>query len=115
MPRGKHSGHIRGPAHYRWRGGNPKPDPIKRRANAKASSARYPDRRRAREKVNDAIRRGDLKPAKELACFDCGDPARRYDHFAGYDKPLDVQAVCYRCDGLRSRARGEHKGKSVRR
>lgn len=107
MPTGKHKNHARGSTHYRWRGG---PDPVRRRANAKASAARYPERRRAREKVKDAIRRGDLKRAKELRCVDCGEPAKRYDHYAGYDKPLAVEAVCYKCDGLRVRQRGELKG-----
>ena len=109
MPKGKHSGHVRGPAHYRWRGGNPTPDPEHRRKNAYASARRYPERRKARERVKDAIRRGDLVPVKERQCIDCGEPAKRYDHPRGYENALDVEPVCYRCDGLRSRQRGEHR------
>jgi hypothetical protein len=111
MPRGEHGNHVRGAAHYRWRGGNPKPDPEKRRANAKASAARYPERRRAREQVKDAIRRGDLPSAKMKMCRDCAAPAAAYDHHLGYDRPLAVEPVCHRCHGARSRARGEHRGK----
>lgn len=74
--RGKHGNHVRGAAHWRWRGGNPAPDPEKRRANAKASAARHPERRRARENVKDAVRRGDLPVVSSLTCTDCTEPAR---------------------------------------
>ena len=42
-------------------------------------------------------------------CVDCGSPAAAYDHARGYDCPLDVDAVCFKCHGKRSRERGEHK------
>jgi hypothetical protein len=84
-------------------------DPEKRRQNAKASDQRHPDRRRAREKVKDAIRRGDLSRAKETVCKDCSRPATAYDHYLGYDYPLEVEPVCHECHGKRSRVRGEHK------
>lgn len=106
---------VRGMAHYRWRGGNPKPDPERRRANAYASSRRYPERRKAREQVKDAIRRGDFLPAKKRQCVDCGEAAKRYDHPRGYENVLDIEPVCYRCDGLRSRKRGEHRLKGRKR
>lgn len=108
MPRGKHNNHIRGDQHWNWRGGNPPPDPEKRRANAKASAKRYPERRRARERVKDAVRRGDLAPIKTCTCVDCGASAQAYDHAYGYDQPLKVDPVCYKCHGRRSRKRGEH-------
>ena len=112
--RGRHSNHVRGEQHYRWRGGNPTPDPELRRKNAKASSARYPDRRRAREKVKDAIRSGKLPQIKTQKCCNCGGDAKRYDHPRGYENALDVEPVCFKCDGMRSRARGEHKGKRIK-
>ena len=87
------------------------PDPAKRRANAYASARRYPDRRRAREALNEAVRRGRLSRAAQCICVDCGNPAAAYDHHEGYDKPLTVQPVCHKCHGRRSRERGEHKGK----
>ena len=107
--RGKHGNHAKGENHYRWRGGAPEPDPELRRRNARASAARYPDRRRAREKVKDAVRRGDLAPVKTLKCDDCGGSAQSYDHWLGYNQPLAVQPVCFKCHGKRSAARGEHK------
>ena len=109
MARGVHGNHVRGSRHYRWRGGNPRPDPEKRRANARASAKRYPERRRAREKVKDAVRAGVLPSVKSQRCVDCGLQAQAYDHAFGYDRPLDVEPVCYKCHGKRSRKRGEHK------
>lgn len=32
-----------------------------------------------------------------------------YDHAHGYDKPLEVEPVCFKCNGKRSKARGEHR------
>lgn len=86
-----------------------KGDPESRRKNAKASSRKYPLRRRAREDVKHAIRRGDIPRAATLACVDCGRPAKQYDHHEGYNHPLSVQPVCNECHGKRSRKRGEHK------
>jgi hypothetical protein len=106
--RGRHGHHAHGAAHPRWRGGHPTPDPAKRRANAKASAARHPERRRAREQVKNAVRRGALAPVKTLACKDCGQPAQAYDHCKGYDHPLEVEPVCYKCHGKRAKARGEY-------
>lgn len=83
-------------------------DPESRRRNSKASDRRHPERRAAREKVKDAIRAGRIPSARTLLCKDCGHPAASYDHAFGYDRPLDVEAVCFRCHGLRSRGRGEH-------
>lgn len=59
-------------------------------------------RRRSRgaTAVMRAIKAGRLKPAKECKCADCGKPAACYDH-RDYDKPLDVDPVCKRCDCLR--------------
>ena len=109
--RGRHGNSPRGERNARWRGGNPKPDPAKRRANAEASMKKYPDRRHARVEVQKACRRGDIPYPKELPCSDCGRPANSYDHPRGYDTAhiMDVEAVCYTCHGLRSGARGEHR------
>lgn len=97
--------YARGAAHWKWSGGF---DPVKRRANAKASAKKYPERRRAREKVKDAVRRGSLPWIRSQSCVDCGIPARAYDHHLGYHLPLEVQPVCFTCHGRRSRYRGEH-------
>lgn len=88
---------------------NRKSDPEKRRFAAKQSSKRHPDKRRAREQVKEAVRKGTLKPIKTLKCIDCGRNAVAYDHFCGYEQPLTVEPVCSECHGLRSRKRGEHR------
>lgn len=86
-----------------------KSDPAKRRAAARASEQRHPDRRRAREKVKDAVRSGKLPAIGSQACVDCGERAFAYDHYLGYSHPLAVQPVCSECHGKRSRVRGEHR------
>lgn len=50
--------------------------------------------------VKKAIMRGELKPASSQNCVDCGNQASCYDH-RDYNKPLDVAAVCKRCDRIR--------------
>ncbi|MFI4963627.1 MAG: hypothetical protein ACHP6H_07215 [Legionellales bacterium] len=50
--------------------------------------------------VHKAIKRGELKLAKEQDCVDCGAIATCYDH-RDYNKPLDVSPVCDRCDRVR--------------
>ena len=86
-----------------------KSDPERRRMAARASVAKFPERRRAREKVKDAVRSGRLMPVTSCICADCGQPAKAYDHFLGYALPLSVEPVCHVCHGKRSRGRGEHK------
>lgn len=86
-----------------------KQDPERRRIAAKASAKRHPERRRARERVKDAVRAGRLTAAQWCKCIDCGMPARAYDHHHGYQHALEVVPVCHECHGRRSRSRGEHK------
>lgn len=74
-----------------------KSDPEKRRAAAKASDRRHPERR--------------LPPVKMQACIDCSAAAVAYDHHKGYGEPLTVEPVCSECHGRRSRKRGEHRGR----
>lgn len=72
--------------------------------------AKYPHKQRARSAVDAEVASGRMTPAREHQCTDCGAQAFAYDHAHGYDPPheLDVEPVCSRCHGLRSRARGEH-------
>lgn len=51
----------------------------------------------AHQAVSAAVRRGELQPARERACVDCGKPARDYEH-RDYSKPLDVQPTCRSCN-----------------
>lgn len=54
--------------------------------------------------VRKAFKTGDLKPAREFACVDCGHPAHGYDH-RDYRKPLEVQPVCSHCNYWRGSAK----------
>lgn len=58
----------------------------------------------ARIAVRHAVSRGDIEPAKNLACVDCGKQAKEYDHYLGYDNChwLSVQPVCYSCHKYRT-------------
>lgn len=84
-----------------------KVDPERRRLAARRSAKKFVTKRRARERVKDAVRRGDLPPVRTMACADCGATANAYDH-ADHNLPLDVEPVCHECHGRRSRHRGEH-------
>lgn len=55
------------------------------------------ERRRAIAKVAASIRSGQLVPASECACVDCGSPATDYEH-RDYSKPLEVDPVCRSCN-----------------
>jgi hypothetical protein len=55
-------------------------------------------------KVNKAIRKGDLAHPSELSCVDCGGVAACYDH-RSYAEPLIVSPVCKRCNILRGPAK----------
>ena len=60
-------------------------------------------RNKAQAQVNKAIRHGQMKPPKGQKCKDCKQPATCYDH-RDYRKPLEVDAVCSRCNGIRGPA-----------
>ncbi len=60
--------------------------------------------RKATAEVNKAINRGELVPAKQLKCVDCGMQAMSYDH-RDYSQPLSVQPVCQSCNKLRGPAK----------
>lgn len=66
--------------------------------------ARYPERWMARSKVKSAVKTGKLKRVKDCLCFDCGKPAKEYDHYEGYNEEnwLNVQAVCIPCHKKRT-------------
>lgn len=58
---------------------------------------------RAGYRIKKAIKAGKILPATSYECWDCSEPADRYDH-RNYDKPLDVQPVCARCNRRRGPA-----------
>lgn len=47
--------------------------------------------------VSRAIKRGDLRPAREFPCTDCGGAAVEYDH-RDYAETLKVDPVCRSCN-----------------
>lgn len=53
--------------------------------------------RRAIGIVADHVRLGFIKKASEYKCVDCGKQAEHYDH-RDYNKPLDIEPVCQRCN-----------------
>lgn len=74
---------------------------------SRAASKRYAQtssRAAAHEAVRSitrtAVRVGFLPDPRHLDCVDCGGPAECYDH-RDYNKPLDVNAVCLRCNSSR--------------
>ena len=69
----------------------------------------YRERWRARGRVSYAVRVGNIPPARDLLCVDCGGQAAEYDHHLGYDPAhvLSVLPVCTVCHGRRKSARGE--------
>ena len=89
-----------------------KPTPAQNRSARDRGIALYPERYAARRRVARAIAKGRLKRAAEFSCVDCGEQATAYDHHLGYDPShvFDIEPVCNRCHGLRSRTRGEHVG-----
>lgn len=54
--------------------------------------------------VAKAIRTGLLPRPTGLPCTDCTRPAEEYDH-RDYNRPLDVQPVCRRCNARRGPAK----------
>lgn len=55
--------------------------------------ARDPEKNRARQLVNDAVRSGKVT---KTACEMCSNP-KVQAHHTDYSKPLDVQWLCFRC------------------
>lgn len=51
-------------------------------------------------KVKTAIKRGELKPARDFACVDCGMAATVYDH-RDYAQPFEIAPVCRSCNNIR--------------
>lgn len=60
---------------------------------------RFPERAAARQLVNEAVQRGKIPAARQLACVRCGQPAAEYHHWRGYgfEDWLNVVPVCRPC------------------
>ena len=57
---------------------------------------RNPEKRKAKDIVNKAVRAGKLPPVHINRCAHCGDSAQHYHH-PDYSKPLHVVALCESC------------------
>lgn len=67
----------------------------------------------ARHAVYRALKRGELK--KPIRCSVCGKKPRfriEAHHYAGYDRPLDVQWLCHPCHTTAHTIDGSRKGES---
>ena len=53
-------------------------------------------RKHAKLQLQAAVRRGDLDPACEHACEDCGLRAKAF-YQADYSQPLNVRPLCLKC------------------
>ena len=83
----------------------------------KNHNAIYPNRRKARNAVRDAIERNDLPPAWSIVCEDCGEMnGAEYHHDMGYEPENYLQVVClcrqchrkeHRIDGANNSIDGE--------
>jgi len=62
---------------------------------AKRDKEKNPDRARARNAVNNAIRNGKLK--KSYTCEICGAIGPTHAHHYDYSRPLDVIWLCPKC------------------
>ena len=108
--RGRHGHHARGAANGRSRSRLPAPNPERVRTRRRESVLKYPDKIRARRALHRAVRKRLIPHPSTLMCFDCGNLATSYDHYDGYEEPLRVQPVCWKCHGKRTSERGELKG-----
>jgi len=70
-----------------------------RRRFIKLYKIRHPERSKAVEKVNDAVKAGRLPRPNSLQCHDCAAQAKQYHHWHGYapEHCLDVIPVCAKC------------------
>ena len=70
------------------------------------SRLKHPDRRKARDVVNNAVKRGTIPPITTQICEDCGKPAQCYHHFLGYSSEhhFGVVPVCFLCDKKRHKS-----------
>ena len=69
----------------------------------------FPEQRRARERLRDAVRYGKI--AKPSLCQRCGveTPKHLLDgHHSNYAKPLDVEWLCRSCHGVETFAEKRH-------
>lgn len=76
----------------------------KGKEHRKCRARKHPEIIKARQHIADAIRWGKLPPAESLQCS-CGEPAKHYHHWHGYEPEhwLDVIPVCVKCHTNRNK------------
>ncbi len=77
-------------------------DPERFAEYQRKTAARFPERKKARATVNNAIRDGRMK--KPSTCSGCQQRIRIQAHHEDYAKPLEVIWLCTKCHGLHHRA-----------
>ncbi|KKK47069.1 hypothetical protein LCGC14_3158900 [marine sediment metagenome] len=69
------------------------------RVRDKTYSAKFPERRKAKNAVHNAVRREKLQPANTLKCKYCHSIAMHYHHYNSYEPKywFDIEPVCMKC------------------
>jgi hypothetical protein len=67
--------------------------------NKRKNLNKFPEKRKARRMINNAIRDGRFPHSSTENCIACGNQAQEYHHYLGYDIEhwFDIQAVCKPC------------------
>lgn len=84
----------------------------RRAAQERGRKHRHPEKFAARELIKGAIKRGELA---RQPCKECGDP-RSTAHHHDYNKPMEIEWLCYRCHGIEHRRSPEglaHAGLTI--
>jgi hypothetical protein len=73
-----------------------------RRKSTIQQRQKFPDKYKARNKVNNAIARNKIPKVSTLQCINCGNQAQQYHHHNGYNIEhwLDVVPMCIPCHSL---------------
>ena len=73
-----------------------------RRKSTIQQRQKFPDKYKARSKVNNAIAKNKIPKASTLQCINCGNQAQQYHHHNGYNIEhwLDVVPMCIPCHSL---------------
>lgn len=71
------------------------PGKIALKAARKRFTAKYPEKKAAKDAVHYAVKTGKLK--RSIFCESCGLPAKTEGHHEDYNKPLSVNWLCNDC------------------